>query len=570
MRFYVIGFSSLFGAMFLLGGCERTTPAPAAPPSHHHPHSDHKNLMGGGAPTTTPTAVVPASGDVNFKTDHFVGAGACATCHNGLRDHSNQDVSLETDWGSTMMANSARDPLFRAKLAAEIKRSPALKGKIEEKCARCHTPMASFETRQLNQKPALSGDGFFNQGNKYFSAAMDGVSCSFCHQVSADKLGTSAGFTGGYEINHDKTLYGPFENPATAPMKTAVGYTPAYAPHVSEAKFCSACHNLYTDVIDASGKATGQSFGEQALYTEWENSQYSQGTTARSCQYCHMPETLGVVVATGTANLPMRNGFSRHLFVGGNTLMLDILNNNKAALGVKANNFPAVITRTRDLLKQAASVEMVMANNNNALLEFVLRVRNTSGHKLPSGYLARRAYLHVTVKNAAGAIVFESGAANPDGSIVGVDADTNALAYEAHFDVISSPNEVQVYEAIPGDTTGQVNYTTMRAASYLKDNRLLPAGAVAAALPAEVRPDTATLTDINFTGGTDEVTYRLTGLGAGPFTVEAELNYQSASFRYLQDLYNDASEAPVTAFKGYFQSSPIRKETIANMRYSIP
>lgn len=572
MRSHFFGLSSGLIVLFFLSGCGAGGSSPTTtPPSHHHPHSTHTNTMGGGTAPVTPAAtVVPASGDASFKTDHFVGSGGCATCHNGLRDHGNQDVSLETDWNSTMMANAARDPLFRAKLAAEIKRFPALKDKIEEKCARCHTPMASFEMRMLNQKSNLTGDGFFNQTNKYFSAAMDGVSCSLCHQVSADKLGAPAGFSGNYELNHTDTIYGPFENPTTGPMRTAVGFTPAYAPHITESKLCSTCHNLFNDVIDASGKATGQSFGEQTLYTEWENSQYAQGTTARSCQYCHMPETLGVTVATGTANLPMRNAFSRHLFVGGNTLMLDILNNNKTALAVKANNFPVVIARTRELLKQAASLEMVMANNTSAVLEFALRVRNTSGHKLPSGYLARRAYLHVTVKNAAGAVVFESGATNADGSIVGVDADANALAFERHYDVISSSNDVQVYEAITGDTTGQANYSMMRAATYLKDNRLLPAGSQASSLPAEIRPDATTLADSNFSGGSDEVTYRLAGLGVGPFTVEAELNYQTASYRYLQDLYTYSTEAPVSAFKGYFQASSVRNENIASLTSTVP
>ncbi|MEZ4765321.1 MAG: hypothetical protein R3C26_19700 [Calditrichia bacterium] len=39
-----------------------------------------------------------------------------------------------------MMAN-AKDPLFRAKVSAEVAENPALQAVIEDKCTTCHAPI---------------------------------------------------------------------------------------------------------------------------------------------------------------------------------------------------------------------------------------------------------------------------------------------------------------------------------------------------------------------------------------------------------------------------------------------
>ena len=62
--------------------------------------------------------------DAYFDTAHFSGSGNCGLCHNGLFDAERNDVSIETEWSATMMANAARDPLWRAKFASEMRRNP--------------------------------------------------------------------------------------------------------------------------------------------------------------------------------------------------------------------------------------------------------------------------------------------------------------------------------------------------------------------------------------------------------------------------------------------------------------
>jgi hypothetical protein len=96
---------------------------------------------------------------------------------------------------------------------------------------------------------------------------------------------------------------------------------------------------------------------------------------------------------------------------------------------------------------------------------------------------------------------------------------------------------VQIYEAIMVNSDGAVTNTLLRAATYAKDNRLLPQGfdketaAEATAVHGTAR------TDADFVGGADQVAYRLDLSGfAGPFTVDAELLYQPVSFRYATEV----------------------------------
>ena len=66
--------------------------------------------------------------DDTFTTNHFSGSQNCISCHNGLSDTTNgKDVSIVDAWQSSMMANAAIDPLWRAKVASEVKRNPDYK-----------------------------------------------------------------------------------------------------------------------------------------------------------------------------------------------------------------------------------------------------------------------------------------------------------------------------------------------------------------------------------------------------------------------------------------------------------
>jgi hypothetical protein len=501
----------------------------------------------------------PAQGTVlsAFTTADFSGPGTCTLCHEGLFDEAGADVSLTTDWRSTMMANAAKDPVWQAKVSSEVARLPALQAVIEKKCVTCHMPMATTQAEVQGQTVAALGDGFFDPAHPLHEAGIEGVSCTLCHQIGDVSLGTRESFTGGYSVDTsteppNRQAFGPYEQPFGRPMQMHTGFVPVYGAHIETAELCATCHNLYTPYVDAQGSVLGE-FPEQTPYTEWQNSSFGG---AVPCQVCHMPQaTGGVVISLMPGRLAPRQPFYQHWFVGGNALMLGILADWGGDLGVTAEaaHFDATQGRVVDQIEERTARLMVESLElEDEVLTASLKVTVMTGHKFPTGYPSRRAWLHVTVADAAGTVIWESGAHNPDGTISGNVADADPSAFEPHHDVITQPDQVQIYEPIMGDHEGKVTHTLLRAAQYLKDNRVLPTGAEKAALPVEIAVYGEAAGDANFLGGSDLVTYRVEVRGAtGPFTVSAELLYEPLSYRFVTDLLADKTEL-TERFGGYY------------------
>ncbi len=74
----------------------------------------------GAGPGPGPGAGLAATTLTIFETDDFSGSGICALCHSRLTDEAGTDVSNDAQWRSTMMANAAKDPLWQAKISAEV------------------------------------------------------------------------------------------------------------------------------------------------------------------------------------------------------------------------------------------------------------------------------------------------------------------------------------------------------------------------------------------------------------------------------------------------------------------
>jgi len=524
--------------------------------------------------STSAFVLPPASpGNPNFTSEHFSGSGNCTQCHNGMTDNNGTNVSIETDWSSTMMANSTRDPLWRAKVRSELNRNPQLSGVINDKCTRCHAPMANFEAKSKSEPFGILDGGFLSSGHSRHDEALNGVSCTLCHQIQdSPNLGTLDSFTGRYEIGNNKTIYGPFGDLFPNPMIMNTGYTPTYSAHVKESKLCATCHNLKTPYVDEFGtvlSTTPESeFPEQMPYSEWEHSDYNGGGNPKTCQQCHMSRANGVPISVMPMWLQERDGFAVHEFVGGNKLMLDIFNNNKQQLGVLSNNFSETIAKTQAMLNSAANISTVNQSLANGDLEFTLKINSTTGHKLPSAYPSRRVILHVTVKDGQGNVVFESGKINADGSVTGVDADADRSTYEPHYDLITQADQVQVYESIMGDNHNQVTYTLLRGMSYLKDNRLLPPGFDKATAPNDVKVAGNALNDGDFVGGSDQVTYRIAGLGGASYQVEAELVHQPLAYSFAQDLFEEV-DGEVEDFKTMFNASNLKSNRITVSNFTV-
>jgi hypothetical protein len=332
-------------------------------------------------------------------------------------------------------------------------------------------------------------------------------------------------------------IYGPFpigRQPANT-MASGSGFTAVQSAHVTDSALCATCHTLYTPYLDAGGEVAGE-FPEQMIYFEWENSSFAQ---SQSCQDCHMPAVNEQIMISSVMGQP-KAYLSLHTFTGANAFMLDLVGTNSETLGARAESAQtdaAVLNAVEMLQTQTASVMVANPSLEDGLLTMDVVVTSQTGHKFPSGFPSRRAWLHLTVLDASGEVVFESGAVDANGFIVGNDNDLDPALYEPHYNLITSPDQVQIYETILGTTEGDVTTTLLYGAGYLKDNRLLPNGFD----PAAVIPETDTYglaaEDPDFAGGGDAVRYQVDVSGAdGPFTVTVVLNYQSIGYRWAENL----------------------------------
>jgi len=494
-------------------------------------------------PTPTATSPAPDSGEsLAEQGDLFTTADTCIACHTNMVDESGTDVSTGAYWRSTMMANSARDPYWQATLRSEVLKSPDYQAVIEDKCSTCHMPMARTTAAAAGEKGVVFGAGFLDPENISHPLAMDGVSCSLCHQIQPDGFGEKDGFSGGYTIDTDtpsgeRSIFGPYEiDEAQAEiMKSVSGFVPGQGLHIEQSEMCATCHTLFTPTISEDGEIVGE-LPEQTPYLEWLHSEYND---TLSCQSCHMPLALGGVQLSITGGEP-RSPFWKHVFVGGNVYMLNVLKTFGSGIGVTATDeqFEATILRTLDQLQsQTARLTVENVDLTAPTLTATVAVANLAGHKVPTGYPARRTWLHATLAARNGDIVFEAGRPNPDGSITGNDQDADPTLYEPHYAVIDNPDEVQIYEAVMHDPDGNVTTTLMRGAGYLKDNRLLPTGFDKETAPADVAVRGTALDDPNFLGGGDRVELVIDlGDTQGPYTLTVELLYQSLSYRWIENL----------------------------------
>lgn len=527
----------------LLAGCgtsEPTQPAPA-----------------------TPLAAVETGQLPRMRGDFFSASGECGFCHTALKDSAGQDVSIESAWRASIMANSARDPYYRASVRSEILERPGYEEVIQEKCAVCHLPMA-YQTTVINgESPALlPPDGYYDPAHPLYPLAIDGVSCSICHQIQGDNFGTMESFSGGYLFEKEpkageRAAYGRFavdENMASV-MRNASGYQPVQSEHVTQSELCAVCHNLYTPYFTNTGELSTDLFPEQTPHLEWLASEFSNTS---SCQTCHMPAANGEVALSNVGS-PKRNPLMQHTFIGGNRHMLELLAANRDALSVSAT--PEQLDKARLLTLEQLQQNTARLNGNmrqegdELIVDVIVEV--LTGHKFPTSFPSRRAWLHITVWDASGKVVFESGAWQTDGSIIGNDNDLDEGSYEPHYQVINSPDQVQIYEPIIGDPDGQVTTTLLRAQRYLKDNRLLPRGFDKSRVSADIGVYGEAAQDADFIGGSDTVQYRIKTSGfTAPFKVEIELLYQSFGYRWAEKFRSQPENPEGVEFYGYLDQTP--------------
>jgi len=92
------------------------------------------------------------------------------------------------------------------------------------------------------------------------------------------------------------------------------------------------------------------------------------------------------------------------------------------------------------------------------------------------------------------------------------------------------------------DSDGKLTYNLLRAASFLKDNRILPAGFNKDSANADIKVSGKAAHDNNFIRGSDKVTYAASlRTSSGPYSVRVEFLYAPISPAFIIDLRNDSS-----------------------------
>src|SRR5690349_15474310 len=275
----------------------------------------------------------------------FQTSDRCFACHNGLVTPAGQDVSIGLDWRPSIMANSARDPYWQASVRRESLDHPESQAKIEDECASCHMPMARYHAKSSGALGQVFANLAGSAGDDAHREALDGVSCSLCHQMSPEKLGDPQTFSGQFLIAAPsdaahRAEFGPFDiDPGLRRVmrSSSGGFEPTRADHIRDSALCASCHTLYTTALDSQGHTIG-SLPEQTPYQEWLHSSYEN---ERSCQSCHMPTLTEPVPIARVLGEP-RQGMARHIFVAANAFMQGMLNRYRDELGVVAQ--PAELT----------------------------------------------------------------------------------------------------------------------------------------------------------------------------------------------------------------------------------
>lgn len=540
------------------------------------------------------TLELPAAGEVD--TGRVATAATCSSCHanspsaDAMRDEAGQAIAPFDLWRSSMMANAARDPFWHAMVEAETLATPAAAAAIEAKCTQCHAPLLAAEHQLTDAGPVTIAMLF--EDTPAAKLGLDGVSCTLCHQIEDQQLGDPASFSGHWVVAGEGRIYGPHADPFTMPMQNHTGKLPVEGHQIEASALCGTCHTLITDALDPQGQATGGRLAEQTPYLEWRNSAFSTeraqvGPDAISCQGCHVPRSslAGLPITTRIARRPMgddfppidaREPYGRHVFVGGNTLMLAILRDNAEALRPNAPReaFDATLVATREQLEHA-SAELVIesAPREGDTLRVGVRARALTGHKFPTGFPSRRAFLQVEVRDAADELVFMSGAFDARGRLLDEQGEVRASELaggplEPHRARIDDPAQVQVWEAVMADAASAPTFRLLRGEAFAKDNRLLPRGWDDALAGPDIAP-VGLGDDATFDGEGDLVELVVVAPPAsGPYQVEVRLYYQPLAPRFAAELFA-LEGAKIRAFEAMLAKADLAPERVASATASV-
>jgi hypothetical protein len=520
-------------------------------------------------PATEQDFILPGSQQGDFS-DPIKSAADCFLCHANYEPRPLADPYF--GWSGSMMAHSARDPLFRAALVV-ANQDVAGVGTF---CLRCHAPGAWLQERGAPDGSELN---FVDE---------QGVNCHFCHRLldpfyeagvspSRDLTITEAispavplHGAGMYVIDPEDERRGPWD------LREEGWYTPGCTPqpacgdgnphrpldwpwksqfHV-ESAFCGTCHDLVNPMFTGSQAegyqphplgqaitptAVASGFPEQRTYTEWLLSDYATeagvyapqfnpnlpGGVMHSCQDCHMPSAANASAAHFSSGPGCNSGCPDsvthelvpfHDLTGANTWIPETIKVHpvySATSGASTAALDAGIARARAMLQKAATLTATLDGQT-----LNVRIYNESGHKLPTGYPeGRQMWLEITGYTAAGQVIYTSGVYSDAAGELVPDADLRRFYVEQGLSA--------GWAATLGQAAGPSHHVALNNA-ILFDNRIPPRGFNNDAfLDASIAPAGESYADGQFWA---DAVYTLP---AGVVRVSVALRYQTASSDYV-------------------------------------
>jgi Flp pilus assembly protein TadD len=346
-----------------------------------------------------------AEGNTFLEPTAFPDAVYCGHCH--------QEAYHE--WRQSLHANSFRTPFYRASVNILMR----IKGiEFARHCDSCHNPIGVLSG---SLTPGAQGDRSFDR---------DGLTCMTCHSIQSgdSKLGN-----GSYVMGVPAVMVDEKGNriPGIVPDAEILAHLDRHSKAVMQdlyhtPEFCSACHkaNLPPQLNDYKW------IRAFTAYDEWQNSKFSQRNPLTfypgdftTCQGCHMKRA-----AISMPDYGAKHGtLASHRWLAGNTAVpfyygfdeqlnktIDFL---KSGDYLNVDLFALKIGDTGSMIAPLGSTPFTLKAQDVVEAFVVIQNKNIGHSLIPEVRDLYEAWVQFTVKDAAGAVIYESGFLKPDGML---------------------------------------------------------------------------------------------------------------------------------------------------------